>query len=256
MSLVTSLAANNFDLQTNLVKNGVIWSLLLFLFDYDYTLDESGVVTEEKSNHQKTANNLARLSILSTVALAGYDLKLVLDPKDPINAAIKSMNTNKKDDAVTQASPQAQAYTSNAQNVIQNNSAHVAQNNSDKSSNLRSYVNSNDKVSSSEEALEAEPVEKENSTSNKKYTITGQAKNLVVKQIIDHLLTKFIADKFATHSDAEVSHLFHSLNSFEHIRLYNAHRGRSSLFAGIKDANIKHPQSICNMGECDACSTH
>lgn len=52
MSLVTSLAANNFNLQCNLVKSGVIWSLLLFLFDYDYTLDESGVVTDEKTNQQ------------------------------------------------------------------------------------------------------------------------------------------------------------------------------------------------------------
>lgn len=52
MSLVTSLAANNFDLQCNLVRSGVIWSLLLFLFDYDYTLDESGVVTDEKTNQQ------------------------------------------------------------------------------------------------------------------------------------------------------------------------------------------------------------
>lgn len=203
---MTSLAANNFDLQTNLVKNGVIWSLLLFLFDYDYTLDESGVNTQEKSNQQKSANNLARLSILSIVALAGYDLKLVLDPNDPINAAIKSMNTNKKDESTSQTSPQAQAYTSNAQNVIQNNSVHAPPNNTEKSSNFRSYVNLNEKVCSSEEALEAEPVEKENLTSNKKYTITGQATNLVVKQIIDHVLTKFIADKFATHSDAEVSY--------------------------------------------------
>lgn len=208
VSLVTSLAANNFDLQTNLVKNGVIWSLLLFMFDYDYTLDESGVVTEEKSNQQKTSNNLARLSILSIVALAGYDLKLVLDPNDPINAAIKSVNSTPKNGGTptgtgpagsvktsAQSSPSASAYTSNAQNIIQNNAA-----------NFKSYVNLNDKVSSSEEALETEPVvEKENSTSNKKYNISGSATNLVVKKIIDQLLTKYIADKFATHSDAEVS---------------------------------------------------
>lgn len=52
VSLVTSLAANNHDLQKNLVKNGILWSLLLFMFDYDYTLDESGVEANEKSNTQ------------------------------------------------------------------------------------------------------------------------------------------------------------------------------------------------------------
>lgn len=52
MSLVTSLAANNYELQCNLVKNGVLWSLLLFMFEYDYTLDESGVVTDENTNQQ------------------------------------------------------------------------------------------------------------------------------------------------------------------------------------------------------------
>lgn len=56
VSLVTSLAANNYDLQCNLVKCGVLWSLLLFMFDYDYTLDESGVVTDENTNQQVTFN--------------------------------------------------------------------------------------------------------------------------------------------------------------------------------------------------------
>lgn len=52
VSLVTSLAANNYELQCNLVKCGVLWSLLLFMFEYDYTLDESGVVTDENTNQQ------------------------------------------------------------------------------------------------------------------------------------------------------------------------------------------------------------
>jgi hypothetical protein len=50
--LVTSLAANNYQLQCDLIRNGVLWSLLLFMFDYDYTLEESGVEIEEKSNKQ------------------------------------------------------------------------------------------------------------------------------------------------------------------------------------------------------------
>jgi DnaJ homolog subfamily C member 13 len=50
--LVTSLAANNYQLQCDLIRNGVLWSILLFMFDYDYTLEESGVEIEEKSNKQ------------------------------------------------------------------------------------------------------------------------------------------------------------------------------------------------------------
>lgn len=49
---MTSLAANNYELQSSLVKCGVLWSLLLFMFEYDYTLDESGVVTDENTNQQ------------------------------------------------------------------------------------------------------------------------------------------------------------------------------------------------------------
>lgn len=57
INLVTSLAANNYQLQCDLIRNGVLWSLLLFMFDYDYTLEESGVETEEKSNKQVSQAN-------------------------------------------------------------------------------------------------------------------------------------------------------------------------------------------------------
>lgn len=220
VGLVTSLAANNFDLQTNLVKNGILWSVLLFLFDYDYTLDESGVKTDEKSNQQKSANNLATLSILAIVALCGYDLKLMLDPNDPLNSAIKSAQTPRP--SVTSPTPTsggtASAYTSNATNIIQNNAIHAIQmnnnhSNSNKTANFTSYVAStlSDKVSSSEEVFEPETVvEKQNLANNRKYIVSGNAANGVVKKIIDRLLTKFIADKLATHSDAEVLKLLTS----------------------------------------------
>lgn len=219
VGLVTSLAANNFDLQTNLVKNGILWSVLMFLFDYDYTLDESGVKTSEKSNQQKSANNLATLSILSIVALCGYDLKLVLDPNDPLNNAIKSAQTPRSSvNSPTSVSSgnTATAYTSNATNVIQNNAIHAIQmnnNSSNKTANFTSYVTSTltDKVSSSEEVFEPEAVvEKENLANNRKYVVSGSATNVVVKKIIDQLLTKYIADKFATTSDAEVLKLLTS----------------------------------------------
>lgn len=203
------------------MKNGVLWSLLLFLFDYDYTLDESGVNTDEKTNQQKSANNLARMSILAIVALCGYHMELVLNPNDPLASAIRPQNPVQKSNSGTAVSglstkqtaqsspPAASAYTSNATNIIQNNAVHTIQmNNNSNKSNFTSYVNLNEKVGSSEEVFESETtVEKENLINQHKYTIGGTCNNVAVKKIIDQLLTKYIADKFATHSDSEVSEL-------------------------------------------------
>lgn len=48
---VSSLAVDQ-ELQNNLLRAGVLWHLLVFLFDYDFTLEESGVETEEDKNQQ------------------------------------------------------------------------------------------------------------------------------------------------------------------------------------------------------------
>lgn len=233
---MTSLAANNTKLQSNLVKNGVLWSLLLFLFDYDYTLDESGVKTDEKSNQQKSANNLARMSILSIVALCGYDLKSILDESDPLNVALRyntattptgvaSGNSSVK--ASAQSSPStASTYTSNATNLIQNNAVHAMQMNNNTALKVAGAV---EKISDGEEVFEsdqtgatvpgagaatatvgAKTVEKQNFANNRKYTVGGSPTNLHVKKIVDRLLTKYITDKFATHSDSEVLKLLTS----------------------------------------------
>lgn len=216
---MTSLAANNAELQSNLVKNGVLWSLLLFLFDYDYTLDESGVNTNEKSNQQKSANNLARMSILSIVALCGYDLKLILQDNDPLNVAIRyntattptgTASGGSSVKASAQSSPSTTSpYTSNATNLIQNNAIHAMQMNNNNPTKATGGV---EKISDGEEVFESDQtaVEKENFANNRKYTISGIPTNIFVKQIVDRLLTKYITDKFATHSDSEVLKLLTS----------------------------------------------
>lgn len=229
---MTSLAANNSELQTNLVKNGVLWSLLLFLFEYDYTLDDSGVQVDEKSNQQKSANNLARMSILGIVALCGYELKPVIDENDPLNAAIR-YNTATSQTAVTSSgtSPAKETvqlssplYTSNATNLIQNNAIHAIQMNNNKSAA--------EKISDGEEALEADQtakvanVEKENFASSRKYTVGGSPTNLFVKKIVDRLLTKYITDKFATHSDSEVLKMLTSNTRNPYIIWDNATRSQ------------------------------
>lgn len=105
---MTSLAANNTELQSNLVK------LLLFLFDYDFTFDESGVRTDTKSNQQKSANNLARVTILAIAALYGYDLNCVLYENNPLIAAIRyNSATIPRGNASGAGSVKAKLFTSN-----------------------------------------------------------------------------------------------------------------------------------------------
>lgn len=166
------------------------------------------------------ANNLAKLSILATVALAGYEMKLLLDPTDPLNSAIKSQNpatnpapTNSpqgtqkliKSPPFQSANTQASSYTTNATNLIQS-SMHLVQSHNEKTS-FKSYVDINEKNG---DELATEPrenvsAEKENTASKKKYSISGDAKNVVVKRILDNLLTQFISSKLALDGENEVS---------------------------------------------------
>lgn len=257
VGLVISLAANNADLQSNLMRNGVLWSLMLFLFDYDYTLDESGVSTEEKSNQQKSANNMARLAILAIVALCGYELKPILDENDPLNAAIRYQNPlkspsgtpangNNPTKSTTQSTTSSNAsspYTSNATNIIQNNAVHAMQLNNNNNnnntnnnpsapqrpSNFISYVGGAEKISDGEEVFEAadrQQIEKENFANDRRYMISGISNNHINKQIVDRLLTKHVTDKFATHSDSDVLKLLTSNTRNPYIIWDNATRAQ------------------------------
>ncbi|KAK2561616.1 DnaJ-like protein subfamily C member 13 [Acropora cervicornis] len=76
----------DFWLQTQLLQAGVLWHLLLFLFNYDYTLDEGGVEKSAETNQQEISNNLARLSIDALARLGGY---LTDENATPENPAIR-----------------------------------------------------------------------------------------------------------------------------------------------------------------------
>ncbi|XP_039252268.2 dnaJ homolog subfamily C member 13-like isoform X1 [Styela clava] len=67
-----SAFAMDMAMQTQLFKSGVIWHLLLYLFNYDFTLEEGGVSKSEESNQQEMANRLARLSVHALACLGGY----------------------------------------------------------------------------------------------------------------------------------------------------------------------------------------
>ncbi|CAG5130505.1 unnamed protein product, partial [Candidula unifasciata] len=62
----------DFWLQTNLFQSGVLWHLLLYLFNYDYTLEEGGVEKSQESNQQEVANYLAKMSVVASGRLAGF----------------------------------------------------------------------------------------------------------------------------------------------------------------------------------------
>lgn len=199
VGLVTSLAANNLDLQCNLVKNGVLWSLLLFMFDYDYTLDESGVATDEKSNNQKVANNLAKLAILACVSLAGYEMTNLAKPKisqtpPPPPIQQKPNNTaNSNYQGGTNLALRS-TYNTQARNLLQEKSK----------GNFKSYVEEKVDDSVAEEALPEEEKKAEAAEDERKYAISGQAENVVVKKILDKLVTPFVANKFSTDPDRDV----------------------------------------------------
>jgi DnaJ family protein C protein 13 len=81
-----SAFAVDFWIQTHLYQCGVLWPLLLYLFNYDFTLDESGVEKSDETNNQEVANNLAKLSVVSLARLAGY---LSGDQATPENPAVR-----------------------------------------------------------------------------------------------------------------------------------------------------------------------
>ena len=90
----------------HLLEAGVLWHLLVFLFEYDYTLEESGVVTEEDHSKQAVSNRLAKASLLACSRLVGSVNQTppessdsdgrasALTPKNPvIEDCLKSMLT-------------------------------------------------------------------------------------------------------------------------------------------------------------------
>uniref|UniRef100_A0A3B5MJC4 J domain-containing protein n=1 Tax=Xiphophorus couchianus TaxID=32473 RepID=A0A3B5MJC4_9TELE len=78
--------AIDFFLQTHLYHAGVLWHLLIYLFNYDYTLEESGVQANQDTNQQEVANSLAKLSL---VALSRLGETNGVDGTPPENPTIR-----------------------------------------------------------------------------------------------------------------------------------------------------------------------
>ncbi|XP_053322304.1 dnaJ homolog subfamily C member 13 [Spea bombifrons] len=82
---VSSFAVD-YWLQTHLFQAGILWHLLVYPFNYDFTLEESGIQKNEDTNQQEVANTLAKLSLLALSRLGGY---LSGDHETPENPAIR-----------------------------------------------------------------------------------------------------------------------------------------------------------------------
>ncbi len=74
-----------------------MWHLLIFFFDYDVTLAESGVAADEATSKKAVANRLARLAVLAAARMAGLpeapsdgeaaeETLRALAPKNPVIA--------------------------------------------------------------------------------------------------------------------------------------------------------------------------
>lgn len=90
---ISSLATDSI-LQMQLLQSGALWDLLLFMFNYDYTLEEGGVERNQDENRQEVANNLAKLAVRACARLGGY---MKGDNETPVNpvtvAALESLLT-------------------------------------------------------------------------------------------------------------------------------------------------------------------
>ncbi|XP_032585427.1 dnaJ homolog subfamily C member 13 isoform X2 [Drosophila mojavensis] len=211
VSLVTSLAANNYDLQCNLARNGVLWSLLLFMFEYDYTLDESGVEVSDKSNQQQLANNLAKMAVLGCIALAGYTMELRNKPitgsesSSPANPAAKPAVPAIK--PKPSASSTNSAYMQNAHNPLQSKQlAITASKEKEKESPALTKQDSSvsSDTNSSTDSEQQQHQHRQPNSIQQKYIVSGEAKNMLIRQVLERLLTRYIANQLATARDSEV----------------------------------------------------
>ncbi|XP_075443221.1 dnaJ homolog subfamily C member 13 isoform X3 [Ascaphus truei] len=76
----------DYWLQTHLFQAGILWQLLVYPFNYDFTLEESGIQKNEETNQQEVANSLAKLSLLALSRLGGF---LSDEQETPENPSIR-----------------------------------------------------------------------------------------------------------------------------------------------------------------------
>lgn len=133
--------------------------------------------------------------MIACVALSGYSVAFKAEQKE-IDEVEPEVEKPKEIQGKTEVTPSvlnatSSSYASNASNILANNSILATA--------VNNVVN-NEPVSPGEDAGEnAKPIK-----SFSKYTVTGSPQNIVVKSILDILLTPFIANKLAVEPEHEV----------------------------------------------------
>jgi DnaJ homolog subfamily C member 13 len=137
--------------------------------------------------------------VIACVALAGYSIAFKPEEKEieemPAEVEKPKEIQGKAEDTVLPSlmNPNGGSYTSNASNILQNNSILAA-------SVKNIIISNNEPISPGEDAGEnAKPIR-----SFSKYVVTGSPQNIVGKSILDILLTPFIANKLSIEPEHEV----------------------------------------------------
>lgn len=84
---VSALSVDSI-LQMELLKAGALWHLLLFMFHYDFTLDEGGVECSEEANQKEVSNRLAKQAVKACACLGGYSVGDESVPSNPVTKSI------------------------------------------------------------------------------------------------------------------------------------------------------------------------
>lgn len=147
------------------------------------------------------ANNLAKSSVIACVALSGYNVEFKAEEREieELGEKPEAADTERpkeiqgKAEAPPPLTPPSSgiSYTSNASNILQNNQSLVTQ-----------ALQKTEPASPGEDASESEKTASK--SYNSKYTVSGNPQNIVVKSILDILLTPFIANKLAAEPESDV----------------------------------------------------
>lgn len=84
---VSALAVDSI-LQMQMLKAGVLWHLLFYMFNYDFTLEEGGVERSEEANEQEVSNRLAKEAVKACARLGGYLKEEEESPHNPVTRGI------------------------------------------------------------------------------------------------------------------------------------------------------------------------
>jgi DnaJ family protein C protein 13 len=178
-----------------------------YILFFIYSVPSSTIFHSFFNSLQQAANNLAKSSVIACVALSGYNVVFKAEEKEieePTESSETSSSSTTPTITTTERPKEIQGkteyvqqasnlYTSNASNILQNNQSLIV-----------AGKNENPPSPGEDVATSENENGKTVSKSFSKYTVSGTAKNIVVKSILDILLTPFISNKLADDAEHEV----------------------------------------------------